>query len=105
MAKRKETRAHNDETYPADFLLVENPTEEEYIKGYQELINTGLAWKMEGSVGREAMALIRHGRCILGKKGSYDAYGNYVPSRTEVQPGTKGSIEYATAARIAYDSE
>jgi hypothetical protein len=30
----------------------------------------------------------------LGLKGHRDYYGNYVPSRFEVQKGTKGSIEF-----------
>jgi hypothetical protein len=74
--------------------LYEVETEEELIKSMQELINTGMAWKMEGSVGRQAMSLIKSGHCVLGEQGHYDYYGNYVPSRTEVKAGTKGSIEY-----------
>lgn len=50
---------------------------------------------LEGSVGRAAMDMIEGGLCILGEEGHRDYWGNYVPSRTEVQPGTKGSIEYA----------
>jgi hypothetical protein len=61
----------------------------------QELINSGLAWKLEGSVGRAAMAAIEDGVCILGEVGHRDYWGNYVPSRHEVAPGTKGSVEYA----------
>jgi hypothetical protein len=61
----------------------------------QELINSGMAWRLEGSVGRAAMAAIEDGECILGEVGHHDYWGNYIPSRYEVQPGTKGSIEYA----------
>ena len=61
----------------------------------QELINSGTAWRLEGSVGRAAMACIESGCCILGEEGHTDFWGNYVPSRFEVKPGTKGSIEYA----------
>jgi hypothetical protein len=32
---------------------------------------------------------------MLGEEGHLDYYGNYVPSRYEVEPGTKGSPEYA----------
>jgi hypothetical protein len=70
-------------------------TREEYISEMQELINTGTAWRLEGSVGRAAMALIESGDCILGEEGHRDYWGNYVPSRYEVKPGTKGSPEYA----------
>lgn len=69
-------------------------TEEEYIAAYQELVNTGQAWQLEGSVGREAMALLTAGRIMLGEEGHRDYWGNYVPSRHEVEPGTKGSPEY-----------
>ena len=75
--------------------LYECETEEEQIEALQDMINTGQAWKMEGSIGRAAMNAIRNGDCILGEEGHYDYYGNYVPSRTEVQAGTKGSVEYA----------
>jgi hypothetical protein len=68
---------------------------EETIAAYQEMIDSGMAWRMEGSVGRNAMRLIELGFCVLGEHGHLDFYGNYVPSRFEVKPGTKGSLEYA----------
>ena len=61
----------------------------------QGLIDSGMAWQLEGSVGRAAMDAIEAGWCILGPVGHRDYYGNYVPSRHEVEPGTKGSLEYA----------
>ena len=64
------------------------------IKMFQNAINSGLAWRLQGSYGREAMSLIESGDCILGEVGHRDYYGNYVPSRFEVQAGTKGSVEY-----------
>jgi hypothetical protein len=69
-------------------------TEEELVQAYQELIDSGQAWHFEGSVGRQAMAFIDSGRCVLGTEGHRDYWGNYVPSRFEVKPGTKGSLEY-----------
>lgn len=60
----------------------------------QEMINSGLCWKLEGSIGRQAMAMIESGECILGEVAHRDYYGNYIPSRYEVKPGTKGSVEY-----------
>ena len=69
-------------------------TEDEHISKYQEMINSGLAWQLEGAVGREAMRLLDAGLCILGEQGYKDFWGNYVPSRHEVKPGTKGSVEY-----------
>jgi hypothetical protein len=61
---------------------------------YQRLVNSGQAWMMEGAVGRTAMSLIEQGEIVLGEQGHRDYYGNYVPSRHEVEPGTKGSVEY-----------
>lgn len=59
----------------------------------QSLIDLGLAWKMEGSVGREAMYLLETGACMLSSIPRYDYYGNYVPSRREVKKGSKGSFQ------------
>ena len=61
----------------------------------QEAINTGMAWKMEGSVGRRAMELLRTGACVLPKTAVVDAYGNKVPSRDELVSGTLGTFENA----------
>jgi hypothetical protein len=74
--------------------LWECKTLKEEIKSIQELINTGMAWKLEGSIGRQAMDFITAGYCMLGKEGHHDYWGNYVPSRFEVKSGTKGSKEY-----------
>lgn len=73
----------------------EDQTEEEFVASYQGLIDSGTAWRLEGSIGRTAMSLIESGHCVLGETGHRDYWGNYVPSRTEVEPGTKGSLEYA----------
>jgi hypothetical protein len=67
----------------------------------QSLIDSGTAWKLEGSVGRAAMAAIDAGLCILGPTGNRDYWGNYIPSRYEVRAGTKGSVDYANERRDA----
>lgn len=69
----------------------------EAVLDLQALINSGMAWRLEGSVGRAAMDAIEAGICVLGEVGHRDYWGNYIPSRHEVQAGTKGSIEYAEA--------
>lgn len=76
-------------------LYREAATQEEQIECYQRLINSGDAWKLEGHVGRTAMGLIEAGQCILGVRDHRDFWGNHVPSRTQVQAGTKGSYEYS----------
>jgi hypothetical protein len=73
----------------------EDATEEETVRAYQRLIDSGQAWHLEGSVGRTAMDLIERGECVLGPEGHRDFWGNYVPGRDEVDEGTKGSVQYA----------
>lgn len=36
---------------------------ERYISGIQAMINSGLAWKLQGAYGRSAMRLINQGFC------------------------------------------
>lgn len=72
----------------------EDATADETIEAYQSLIDTGQAWQLEGSVGRTAMDLIETGYCMLGPDWHIDYWGNRVPSRDEVEPGTPGSPEY-----------
>ena len=59
----------------------------------QQLISTGQVWKMEGSMGREAMRLLTSGACYLPEEAHRDYYGNKVPSRDELKPGTTGTLE------------
>lgn len=67
----------------------------------QEMINSGMAWRLEGFYGRQAMAAIENGDAILGIRGNTDFYGHYVPSRYQVDRGTKGSVQYANKLRKA----
>ena len=59
----------------------------------QDKINSGLCWKMEGSVGRNAMRLLESGACMLPKYANLGYYGNRVPSRDDLQAGTKGTFK------------
>lgn len=59
----------------------------------QSLINSGMVWKMEGSMGRQAMHLLEVGAVMLPKKSHRDYYGNYIPSRDELKAGSKGTYE------------
>lgn len=65
----------------------------------QSAIDSGSIWSMEGSAGRGAMRAIENGDVVLGTLGRLDYYGNYIPSRSEVHRGTKGSIAYARKVR------
>jgi hypothetical protein len=77
-------------------LWREDATEDEQIDCYQELVNTGAAWTMEGHTGRTAKAMIDAGLIMLGETGHRDYWGNYVPSRFEVGSGP-GSAEFVEA--------
>lgn len=61
----------------------------------QNMINSGQAWKMEGSYGRQAMQLLESGACMLPKEKKIDYYGNTVPSRDMLKEGTTGTFKNA----------
>lgn len=65
----------------------------DYFVSIQRAINSGM-WGLQGSYGRAMMEAINAGYCMLGKNSARDYYGNYIPSRDEVKPGTKGSYEF-----------
>ena len=65
----------------------------------QRQINALHYWRFEGSVGRNLASFLEAGYCLLGREGTRDYWGNYIPSRDEVQEGTKGSYEYVVAQR------
>jgi hypothetical protein len=62
----------------------------------QGAINGGL-WGLQGSYGRAMMAAIEAGHCMLGRTATVDYWGNRIPSRDQVKPGSKGSVEYVRA--------
>ena len=76
-----------------NFQRISSLQKEYGFSNMQDLINKGHAWTLEGSVGREASALLESGACMLPKVTRRDYYGNTVPSRDMVKPGTKGSFK------------
>lgn len=66
----------------------------EYYAIIQLLINSGSAWGFQGSYGRTRMDAIESGHCMLARTDCRDYWGNHIPSRDQVQDGTKGSIGY-----------
>lgn len=83
--------------YEAAMAVDESDDPEELRTSLQALIDSGLAWTLQGRVGRTAMAAIERGECALGPESRNDYWGNRVPSRFEVVPGTVGSVEYVRA--------
>jgi hypothetical protein len=74
--------------------LDDEATEEDYYYSMQRAINSGSAWSMQGSYGRAMMDAISAGRCMLGRDQARDYWGNTIPSRDDVQAGTKGSYQF-----------
>ena len=72
----------------------EDISAEDYYFTIQRAINSGTAWSMQGSYGRSMMAAIESGHCMLGRDQCRDYYGNVIPSRDDVQKGTKGSYQF-----------
>ena len=66
----------------------------EYFKSIQRAINSGSAWSLQGSYGRSMMDAINAGSCMLGESRARDYYGSRIPSRSDVEAGTKGSREF-----------
>lgn len=77
-----------------DIDLIEGETTctmQEYAEAMQRAINSGMAWKMQGSYGRAAMEALESGACMLGREAQRDYWGNVIPGRDDVKPGSKGS--------------
>ena len=49
----------------AEGYYEKEPTDEEEIKAWQHLIDTGMCWQLQGWFGRTAAALIEGGFCTL----------------------------------------
>ncbi|MBA2740984.1 MAG: hypothetical protein H0U46_03130 [Actinobacteria bacterium] len=83
------------DTYEAMEILEidEAATEEDEIRALQHLVNTG-QWSWPGRTGRAMMDAIEAGYVALGLESAIDYYGNRIPSRLEVEAGTKGSVEF-----------
>lgn len=59
----------------------------------QSLIDSGTVWSLEGSAGRAAMQALESGACFLPLQRSRDYWGNTIPARSDLKPGTKGTLE------------
>lgn len=66
---------------------------QDYACSMQKAINSGMAWRMQGSYGRSAMDALEGGLCMLPMESRTDYYGNVVPPRDVLVPGSKGTRE------------
>ena len=78
-----------------DVLIGTPSSQEAELAGLQSLVDSGMAWSLEGSVGRACMRAIEDGAIVLGVTDHRDYWGNHVPSRVQIVEGTKGSVQYA----------
>lgn len=69
------------------------PWEYSDVAVLQRMIDDGTAWLLEGSVGRAASQALESGACFLPRVPYHDYWGNVVPSRDWLKPGTKGTLE------------
>jgi hypothetical protein len=65
----------------------------------QHLIDNGEGWKVQSDLARAIMKALEDGTCVLGPVAHRDYNNRVVPARSEVEPGAKGSLEYANRLR------
>ncbi len=65
----------------------------------QHLIDNGEGWKQQGELPRAIERALEDGTCVLGRAAHHDYFNNVIPARAEVEPGAKGSLEYANRLR------
>jgi hypothetical protein len=81
----------------ADYENLSSDDSETSRAAMQALIDSGAAWRLEGSIGRAAMAAIENGLCAVGTEPHRDYFGNLIPSRGMLDPGSMGTVEYMEA--------
>lgn len=83
-----------------DILTIEDPeSEEEYFSSLQRAVNSLVAWRFQGSMGRAMMDALEGGFIMLATEETSDYYGNHIPSRSQVMEGTTGSYGYVVERR------
>jgi hypothetical protein len=65
----------------------------------QNLIDNGEGWQSEGALSQAIVRALEDGTCVLGPVAHRDYNGRVVPARGEVEPGAKGTLEYANRLR------
>jgi hypothetical protein len=65
----------------------------------QNLIDNGEGWTSESALGQAVVQALEDGTCVLGTVAHHDYHGRIVPARGDVEPGTKGTLEYANRLR------
>lgn len=83
-----------------DVLNTEGEAEtlEEFALSMQRFINSGMVWSFPGRNGRAAMDALESGLCMLPDEPRKDYYGNRVPARSDLVPGSVGTRELVVAS-------
>lgn len=73
----------------------------------QDWVDSGVAWHLEGSVGRQASDLLAAGVLVLGPNRTRDYWGTAIPAYTDVldEPDSSGSVANAEAWWAEHDAE
>ena len=86
---------------PIDLLAWEMDllSDDDTILLFQQLIDSGAAWRLPGRYGRFAMHLIEEGHCMFGPEPTRSYWGHTIPSRHDLPPEEPGSVEYCQRVR------
>ena len=70
---------------------------EDALVFFQELVDTGMAWQLQGSYGRTAKRLLDDGLIFLAGEGSRNGES---PGGKQKPPQTKSSVETSTICTV-----
>lgn len=87
------TQTNKGKDFPMKYQQIRKLQKEHGLSELQSMIDSGAAWLMEGSIGREASRMLDAGACMLPKVPHRDYYGNMIPARVMLKPGTKGTFQ------------
>jgi hypothetical protein len=86
-------RGRLKETIMTESEIRELQAQNDDVRQMQAWIDSGTVWHLEGAMGREAMRALETGACFLPEQDHRDFWGNRVPDRRRLEPGTKGTLE------------
>jgi len=75
-------------------------SEADTIKMFQEMVNDGSVWKLQGSYGRTAQAMLDAGVIQPPTKATTDYYGNKIPTKGQPPTGAEMKIDKATSDQV-----